>query len=190
MGEPFSFGKKLKGYHRYLQQIPEDEVVLFIDAYDILILANEKTIVDKFLSMGAPLVIAAETNCFPFSHLSSHYPLSPTKFKYLNSGSYLGYAGFIRRIYDGLSPIPDDIDDQGLLSVYFLHHPDKFLLDYTCQLFLTLYQVDKKELVLDSKNKSVRSLTTESEPCLIHGNGPAKILYQHIYDTIFKELSH
>ncbi len=187
IGEPFSFGKKLKDYHHYLEKVPKHDVVLFIDAYDILLLANEKTILDKFFSMKTSLVIAAETNCFPFPHLAPYFPPSPTKFKYLNSGSYIGYAGFIQQIYEDLSPIPDDIDDQGLLSVYFLHHPEKLTLDYRCNLFLPLYQVKKKELFLDANKKIVKSLITSTEPCLIHGNGPAKVLYQHIFDTIFRD---
>ena len=185
LGEPFSFGKRLSDYHKYLEGIPPKDVVLFIDAYDVLILADEKTILDKFFSMNAPFVISAETNCFPFAHFASFYPPSPTKFKYLNAGSYIGYAGHIKRIYEDLSPIPYDIDDQGLLSVYFLKHPEKFKLDYHCDLFLTLFQVAKRELVLDRQKKIVKLLTTKTKPCLIHGNGPAKVLYQQIYDRLF-----
>lgn len=185
LGEPFSFGKKLNDYLKYLEGIPPDDVVLFIDAYDVLILADEKTILEKFFLMNAPFVISVETNCFPFAHLAPYYPPSPTKFKYLNVGSYIGYANHIQQIYEDLSPIPDDIDDQGLLTVYFLKYPEKFKLDYHCELFLTLFQVTKKELVLDRQKKIVKSLTTGTEPCLVHGNGPAKVLYQKIYDTLF-----
>ena len=185
LGEPFSFGKKLNDYHKYLKGIPPDDVVLFIDAYDVLILADEKTILDKFFSMNAPFVISVETNCFPFAHLASDYPPSPTKFKYLNVGSYIGYAKHIQQIYEDLSPIPDDIDDQGLLTVYFLKYPEKFKLDYHCELFLTLFQVEQKELVLNRRKKTVKSRTTGTAPCLVHGNGPAKVLYQQIYDRLF-----
>lgn len=183
----FSFGKKLRDYKAYLEKIPDHDVVLFLDAFDTLVLSDAETILQKFKSMDAPFVISVETNCFPFAHLAPYYPPSPTKFKYINAGSYIGYAGYIKKIMEELSPIPDETDDQGLLSVYYLYHPDKFKLDYQCELFLPLFQVDQKELVLDSKNKSVSCLTTNTSPCVIHGNGPAKYMYQLIYDQLFKE---
>ncbi|HEX4839385.1 MAG TPA: hypothetical protein VFU89_02965, partial [Rhabdochlamydiaceae bacterium] len=59
-------------------------------------------------------------------------------------------------------------------------------LDTHCELFLPLFQVTEQELVYDRQKKTVKLLTTGTTPCLIHGNGPAKILYQRIYDRLLK----
>ncbi len=184
LDQPFTFGKKLRDVKEYVNQLPDSDVVLFTDGFDTLVLANEETILKKFRAMNVPFVIAVETNCHPFLHIAPHYPPSPTKFKYLNSGCYIGYAGYIKKIMEEISPIPDETDDQGLLSVYYLYHPKVFTLDYSCNLFLCLWQVANSEIEIDKENKTVRCLSTGTSPFIVHGNGD-KTLYQKIYDEIF-----
>ncbi len=119
------------------------------------------------------------------SSFNPFYPESPTRFKYLNSGSYIGYAGYIKRILEEISPIPDETDDQGLLTALFLHRPYEFGLDYFCDLFLTFSQVEKNQIAIEEQG--VLSLETNSRPCVVHGNGSGKWLYQYVYDELFKE---
>jgi hypothetical protein len=187
LDQPFSFGKKLRDVKDYVETIPDEEIVLFTDAFDTLILADEETIVKKFQSMNVPFIISAETNSHPFIHVSPYYPPSPTKFKYLNSGCYIGYAGYLKKLFEEISPIPDETDDQGLLAVYYLYHPNEFKLDYSCDLFLCLHAVENTEIAIDRENKNVRCLVTETLPCVVHGNGGGKPLYQEIYNRIFLE---
>lgn len=184
LDQPFSFGKKLRDVKEYVNRLPDDDIVLFTDGFDTLLLASEETILKKFRSMNVPFVIAAETNCHPFLHIAPYYPQSPTKFKYLNSGCYIGYVSYIKKILDEISPIPDETDDQGLLSVYYLYHPKAFTLDYSCNLFLCLWQVKNDEIVIDKENQNIRCLLTGTTPFIVHGNGD-KVLYQKIYDEIF-----
>ncbi len=185
LGETFSFGKKLRDFHEYVKKVPKDDVVLFLDAYDTLLLADERTILDQFLKMEVPIVVSVETSCHPFPHLMPYYPASPTKFKYINSGSFIGYARDLLKMFEEMSPIPDETDDQGLLTVFYLYHPERMKLDFLCDLFLPLYQVEQEELELDPNKKCVRCKTTSTFPCVIHGNGASKDLYQSIYDQLF-----
>lgn len=178
-------GQKLRCVQEYVKNIPNSDVVMFVDAFDALILSDEKDILEKFHAMNVPFVIATEVNCFPFPHLAAYFPESPTRFRYINSGSYIGYAWYIKKLLAELSPIPEETDDQGLLAVYLLYHPGAFKLDYQGNLFLTLNHVAQDELELDKKAKNVRCLFTNETPCVIHGTAQGKELYQHVYNKLF-----
>ncbi|MCB1180777.1 MAG: glycosyltransferase family 2 protein [Chlamydiia bacterium] len=188
LDKPFSFGQVMRDFREYLETIDPDDVVLFIDAYDILILADEKKILEKFAQFNAPCVCSTEVNCHPLPHFSYFYrEEAPTKFKYLNSGAYMGYVSYMKEVFDAVSPIPDETDDQGLLSAFYLYHPTSLKLDYFGDLFLSLYLVEENEVELDSENRQAKCLITDRIPCVVHGNGPGKLLYQHIYNELFKK---
>lgn len=189
LGEIFAFGKKLQKYKEFVDGIEDHDIVLCLDAYDTLVLADEKTMIDKFLSMNAPCVVSVEIPCHPFPHLRSHFPPSPTKFQFVNSGGFIGYAGYLKHLFAEMSPIPDEADDQGLLSIYYLYHPNEFKLDYQCELFLSLANVASNEIQIHEDKKTIECMPTSSFPCVIHGNGMGKPLYQNIYNIIFKNKS-
>ena len=98
-GRPYpGNGQKLVYIKEYVKNLPSKDVVLFVDGYDVLFLANTKTILQKFLSYRVPFVISTEKNCYPFPNLATQYPRSPTNSRYINSGGFIGYAGFIRKM--------------------------------------------------------------------------------------------
>lgn len=180
-------GHKLIYVREYLKKISDDDIVLFVDGYDVLLLANKQTILKKFFKTGAPFVISAEQTCFPFRHLESKYPPSPTPFRYINTGSYIGYAWFIKQLLKDMAPIKAHECDQGQMTLYYFKHRDQFYLDYYCHLFLPLHGVTKKDLKLNVKSRSVYCRITKSTPCLVHGNGQSKRFYQRIYDVLLKK---
>ena len=175
---------KLLYVQRYVHNLPDSDVVLFVDGYDTLVLADKTVILDKFFSMKAPFVIAAEKTCWPDRDLAQKYPQSPTSYKYLNSGSYIGYVKEVKEILSELVLIQAGDDDQALFTTHFLLHPGKYMLDTSCKLFLPTLNVTKKELLLDVERKRVTCLETKSNPCVIHGNGRSP-WYQHIYEHFF-----
>jgi hypothetical protein len=48
-----------------IKNIPDDDVVCFIDAYDVLINSTAYDILEKFKSYNCRLLLGAELNCFP-----------------------------------------------------------------------------------------------------------------------------
>ncbi len=189
LGLPYKgHGQKLFFVREYLDHFPDDDLILFVDAYDVLFLANAKTILDKFLEKQMPCIFAAEhknCNSWPHHNLAQLYQESPTDFKYLNSGTYITYVGFFKQLLDDMGII-EYICDQGQLSVYYALHQDEILLDYYCELFLPLVHVGRQNICLDRKNISVACLLTGTKTCIVHGNSPdEKKFYQIIYETLF-----
>lgn len=180
-------GQKLVLLKEFVKPYPDDDIVLLVDAFDVLILASPETLVEKFLAMETQCVIGAEKICYPFGHLKERFPPSPTRFKYLNSGTIMGYAGYLKKMLNALEPINPKKSDQGQVTLYYLEHQDEIVLDYLGNLFLTLHLVPKDHLVPESDKKQVYCQETGTSPCIIHGCGKdGKELYQYLYDTLFR----
>jgi len=84
----------------YLDGAADDEIVFFTDATDAAFISGEEEILEKFALFNSPLVFSAEINCWPDRALEDGYPSPQAHFRYLNSGGFIGKAGFIRKIYE------------------------------------------------------------------------------------------
>lgn len=187
LGTPFlGFTDKLIQVQKYLEKLPDNDVVLFVDAYDVVVLKSPEVIYSTFLAMNAPFVISADRICWPYHHLASEYPPSPTSFRYINAGSYIGYVGYIKELFKELAPLIPEEDDQGLMTKHFLRHPEKYTLDYHGKLFLPTAGLSSEDLEIDKQNKTVRSVETGTTPCILHGNGFSP-WYQYTYDSLYSE---
>lgn len=190
LGEPFrGVSEKLLHVQNYLKTLPEEDLFLFVDAYDVLFLTHTKEIIERFLAMNSSFVISVERYCYPHHQLKNRFPKSPTSFRYINSGSYMGYVGHIKKILEEIAPVRLFTSDQGLLTLHYFEHPEAYAFDVYCQLFLPLAGVIEQELTLDCEKKRVYMEETGSTPCLIHGNGGGRSIYQSIYELFFNASS-
>jgi hypothetical protein len=104
--------QKLDAAYSYAKSLPESDIILFTDAFDVLFCDNTETIKRKFInlsqSFNASIIFSAECGCWP--HVMEEidavnhgkpskqttcfikYPISPTPYRYLNSGMWIGYA--------------------------------------------------------------------------------------------------
>lgn len=185
------YANQTKLYHmrNYLKLLPKDDIVLFVDAFDTLVLADKQTITDRFLAMNVPILMSAEKNCFP-RDLLSKYPADTTTspFKYLNSGTYIGYAG---ALLDWLENMTIDLkrNDQGAVTEFYLgpKNRNSMVLDKHCTLFLCLVRVSDDEVVIDPVQKTVYCLPTSSFPCVLHANGKSFPIYDKVYEALIKD---
>jgi hypothetical protein len=100
-----------------------------------------------------------------------------TPFRFLNAGSYIGYAGAIRRLIHRISPQGTE-SDQGLFTRYYLANRDGLVLDHQALLFQTLYGVAPEDLVFEEGEPwTLRNRWLGTDPCLIHGNGPGRTTF-------------
>lgn len=179
-------GQKLCYVRDYVNSIPEHHIILFVDGYDVLFLADKKTILQKFLNFNAPFVISMEKGMFPFEHET----YSPTPFRYINSGGYMGYVAFLKRMLNSME-IDISASDQGQLIRYYLLNPALFCFDYQAEIFLSLYKVGKNEVKLDDTSQTVRCLLTNTFPCVLHDNGSnLKGIYYKVWKLLCRTRSH
>ena len=115
-----------------ISHLPDDDIVCFIDAYDVLINNSMDTLVNRFKEMQCDVVISAEINCYPsiykkdYDDIISHKLKKNTHNIYLNSGGYIGYKWAINEILNWKNV--DEVTSKTSDQAYFI----EFLLQ--CQL--------------------------------------------------------
>lgn len=168
----------------YLNTLDDNDIVMCVDAFDVLIIADKEMILKKFLNMNTPFIMSAEKGCYPFPKYANQYPPTSSPFKFINAGGYIGYVRNLKTWLADLSPIKLRGSDQGQITKHYLYKKPFFLLDYSCDLFLSLCEVKSEEILIDVNDKVVHCLTTGSQPCVIHANGKAFYLWNIIYRTL------
>ncbi len=190
MGKSFKgTGQKFSYVKEYLESLPDEDVVLFMDAYDVLVLADEAKILDTFLEMDSPCVFAAEMQLHPrkkYKQYAQQFLSGPTKFKYINPGTYIGYVYALKEILETMD-YSEEASDKAAIIPYYLEHRESIVLDHECRLFCPLQGVRQKDLACNADAKTVFCALTGTEPCLVHGNYKSKNLYQWVYDKLFPE---
>lgn len=173
VGDPWrSLLQKLETVGRSLQELPEDQIVLFVDGYDTIFLQPASVIQDRFLGFGRPTVFSAE-RCFyaPGNEgLARRYPSSPTPYRYLNSGCYIGYAGPLATLLERVLERRAGYSDQSLLSRYFVDHQGEIALDRGAELFVaTSGRPYDDDFVVE--DETLLNTETGTRPCVLHTPG-------------------
>jgi len=108
--------------------IADMDIILFTDAYDVLVIDDKSKILREFLHFSADLVFNAECALYPDDDRDAvrrAFDLVPSKWRYLNSGCYIGYAWAVRAMLDYvMARLPDDLSphylDQQLAQDFYL----------------------------------------------------------------------
>jgi hypothetical protein len=160
--------------------VAENDVLLFTDAYDVLILDHAAVIHDRFTSLEVDIIANAEANFYPDhrADLRRVFDTVPSKWRYLNSGCYIGYAWAIRiMLHYIISAIPqseaaEHYLDQMLMQEFYVKgagdHNIRMSLDHDTWLFSPLL-MSEGDFVLD--RGAVRNKTNGRQTCILHANG-------------------
>ena len=187
---------KLEAVKQYLSKKNlrnSNKIIMFVDGYDTFFVPGNQDVIKKFHTFHKPVVISAEMGCWPFHTPAcinkTLYPKSPTPFRYLNSGTYIGYASAIyKMLKEVLGEHPQQKDDQYMLHDYFIKHPDRVALDYHQEIFSLLYETRLSNYYYNDKTGFISNLITHSTPVVFHGNGgpPVKQLLLNLYAMAYK----
>lgn len=111
-------------------------------SYDVIFLGGLSAIVERFLNTGARILFSAERYCWPDQSLANQYPPVSRGKRYLNSGSFIGYATDLLAILDS-APIANEGDDQLFYTIAYLNDElrerHKIKLDHKSDIFQNLY---------------------------------------------------
>ena len=162
------FNKKWTGHRnkdilllKYLEKTDGEQVILFTDAYDTMMLCDEEQLMESYERKGTPIVFSSEVNCWPFPGLKflyhKKYPMIGNSF--LNSGGFIGKAARIKELLKKYSKPPsynfrelkeirtmdglhlDEMygwSNQYYWTLVFLSEPDLISIDYENYIFITL----------------------------------------------------
>ena len=159
-----------------LDKLPDNDMVLFLDAYDAIVTCGKDEIISKFLSKQCDVLISCELNCWPLWHKGIMDRILPPTLnnKYINSGTYMGFVKNVREMfhwkpYDELVTICK-ITDQHYFFMYFIenHHRVNIKLDHNSDIFQCMFLIELNEL--EFRKKRVYNKIMETYPCVVHFN--------------------
>lgn len=183
------YSDKLRAFKRLLasDDIDPEDVVVFVDAYDVLCYAPAVEILRKYDAMGCDLVLSGELNCFP-EELADAYAMLPplttrTRYTFVNSGGMVGTKAALLHLLNWKTPEVQAVmstsengtDQHYVASYYLAHHPGggyrRFTvkLDTEQEIFQCMFRVDVSECSFREGRFHNDVLSTR--PCFVHFNG-------------------
>ena len=173
-------GHKVSLLKDYLHTLPVDDVVLFTDAYDVFYADDLETITERYLGFDCKVLFSAELYCWPDANIENQFPESPTKYRFLNSGTFIGRVGELKRMLS-TNWITNAADDQLYYQKLFISGEFDIKLDYEGYIFQT-HEANATKL-----NNQLYNPVTGCCPCIYHGNGGdlTKKKFEQMYDRFF-----
>lgn len=170
------FMMRFKLISKFLDNLHDNDIVCFIDAYDVILLRPFSELEEKFRKTGSQVAVSADI------WISRVY-FGSCKGETLNAGSYIGYVKTLKKIINTICNDYDcsdkKLDDQKILTEYC--NKNSIYIDKKCDMFYMLnhfynnYNIINHDLIY--KNET---------PCILHGPGNInmdKILIKLGYDV-------
>jgi len=204
------WGEKWQGYSwkfelmkKYLRTL-KDELVCFVDAFDVIVLEDAATIERKFTErIGQDwdkIIISKEQYSQPIienilMRILQSLVFTKCKDEYINTGTYMGYSSTLLNMLENITFKSTD-NDQSILQKYCVQHEHQFIIDVECNLFLvinsTFLKIKKGEYNISYVDNKLKYNNTF--PSFFHGNGFTNfdiIIKQLKYDTtLYKSPEH
>ena len=115
-----------------LDNFDDDDIIVFIDAFDVIVNSDMKHLITKFKLYNCDILLGAELNCFPPKFKPTINQIIPPtiKNKYINSGGYMGYVKNIKHMLnwktkEQIQQICICGGDQSYFMTYFIENYNK-----------------------------------------------------------------
>jgi hypothetical protein len=194
------FECKINGIIEFLKYIKNDnDIVCFVDAYDILFNNNVDNIINKFFEFSCNILFSSEIYCYPYSNMKKYednedFNSSSSIFSYLNSGCFIGYK---KNIIDMLlwknkneiKIICKDGGDQNYFTQYFLrfYKSHNIKLDFKQDIFQSMCGINYENIFFCKDGKIYNKLFSKI-PSVLHFNGFGDMPIKKIKSTDNNEL--
>ena len=174
---------KLTTMKKSISHLPDDAIVCMIDAYDVLVYANEEEILKKFKEYDCNILFSGELTCYPEKNVEKYNEIYkktklPCNFKYVNSGGYIGYKKSVMNLYDWkplneIHKICDVGGDQTYLTQYFLEHANdpnvNVKIDMEQKIFQSMCKIEFGDF--EFIQGRLHNKILDQYPCFVHFNG-------------------
>lgn len=167
-------GFKLYLVAQRLESMDDDDVVCFVDGYDVLV--NSAPQIPECVLRGK-VAAGTERHCWPDASLAERYESQGRGPGYLNSGCYMGVVRHVRRVLDSCCRRMHGpgCDDQLAMTLEYLETENIELTDA----FLAMNDGVPVE------NGGFMTRADGTRPFAVHFNGPTKRLLADHYARMF-----
>lgn len=178
------WGQKWQGFTwrlylivEYLQGLSDEEVVCFIDAYDVVMLrpaAELESFFKEFAdAAGCKMIVGCDKPINMLYKMFVSWHFGKCQDKNLNAGTYIGFAGYIKRVLTAIlqsSPNSHE-DDQVQMIRYCKSDPSSIYIDCDSVFFITTLK-PLSSIMGDGVSLINGKLSYYSHfPFFAHGNG-------------------
>jgi hypothetical protein len=178
-------GKEWQGYAwkfklmiAFLKSIDNNDIVCFIDGYDVICVRNLNEMIDEFIikqkETKCKIIIGNDNYKFFIQELCALYYFNKCNLELINSGTYIGYVKDIKDILLNINIKKINSDDQVLLTKYCNKNPSYFYIDKNNNFFLVIHkplcEIDK---YITIHNKTI--YYNNEKPFFIHAPSCTKL---------------
>ena len=180
-----AFGKKYQGHFmkdlemiEFLKDKKENDIVVFVDGFDSLMLSSTEELIEKFKDTGKKMLVSVENVSSSFFNHS--YQFQKVQNKFINTGLYIGYCGFVLNFLETMYSKNYNKKSNQTTWSYFLNSDDNifsnddFGVDNESELFLNHSFTCSNKFKFNKQRKRL-DLSTGKSPCFIQGNGVANM---------------
>ena len=184
--------QKLEAAQRYAANLDKNDVLLFTDAFDVLFTEKPQVIQQEYNKLDADIVFSAECGCWPHviedhgKACFSSYPKSPTPYRYLNSGTWIGKADkaadMLLEVMKEAGSDFANANDQKLVADFYIAGRFGIKLDFYNKIFQSMHMTldpplphcDPTKDVQRTEDGRFMNRLTKSRPAILHFNGGGK----------------
>jgi len=141
--------QKLEAAQLFASSLPKNDIIMFTDAFDVMFMNSPDYIHSEFRKFqDVGVLFAGECGCWP--HIMDEpaacfhkYPRSPTPYRYLNSGTWIGFANssseMLRQVMIGAGKDFDNANDQKLCADMYMEGKFGIQLDFYSRIFQSVH---------------------------------------------------
>ena len=192
MGETWGgFGWRMEKAVRQACELPEQELVVMCDAYDVVMTGSSARLRGLLEACNKPfligcyrrLMVAGKLAELEFEIPAAKLPCQGSTYRLPCAGVWVTTAGAVRRHLLPQLPYPPDMDDQRHLCAMLQQQPELFYVDCGCHAVFHAFPGSLYSLVFSPQlaeadklgpgpgRRTLRSGATSSLPCVLHGVG-------------------
>lgn len=172
------WGFKLRYLLDFCKKREPNDIVLYTDAWDVVIVNDCSVAIKTYKSFKKDIVIGAEKLCMPHPWNFYKFNYFSDTFPYLNAGVIMGKANTIVEIIEKYWDKSENIDDQLLWQKIYLENKNKIILDSNAKLILNTPITSKK--YYSYKDNIFTYKETDTQPSIIHVPGKYKSYFELI----------
>ena len=176
------FGWRVKLILEYIKTLPKNEIIVMVDAYDVIILRDSNELKDFFIKLNVKFLCGAFRKLDGLLGICQEIEFGKTKnniqppYNNLCAGTWISTVDYAISIYNNLY-INDNKDDQVILNQIYDYNNDLITPDFNFNIFCTLFptiftrqirDIDKIHITSDNK---LYCGVTNTYPFILHGLG-------------------
>ena len=176
------FSYRIKLMQDYLQNLDDNDIVCFIDGYDVIILQPIEKLEQIFKDSGKGIIFSRDVNANIMieTYISLYY--GKCKNYNINAGTYIGYVKYLKELYKKIMQdydVTKQNDDQIILSK-MCNEISNVGIDIKREMFLVINYHDKE--IDEIKFKNNKLIFKDIYPCILHA--PTNYDLNHILQNL------